>query len=128
MARGKITFLPLCTLIILLLTSHTQGDERACAPTITQRLTGYAIMGNPQWEVTMWMGCHCDIYNLVVSCAFFGSTDPKTNPGIIQKYVENLCLINQGYPLYGYMAYKFTYAWHRVEMKPDLFELNCTNY
>ncbi|GER53525.1 3-N-Acetylglucosaminyltransferase family protein [Striga asiatica] len=99
-----------------------------CPPTITQEPTGYTILHKPQWLVTIWMGCHCDLYRLQLICPGFASVDPRTNPAIIQMYEPDHCLINQGNYMYGYEAYRFTYAWDKVNFNIKRYLVNCTWY
>ncbi|RZC64749.1 hypothetical protein C5167_008433 [Papaver somniferum] len=76
---------------------------------ISQRLTGFQIHGQTEYEVSIVNDCQCTQSDVVIHCPGFTSTFYE-NPSIWQPIDGDLCSFNSGKPVFFGETIKFMYA------------------
>ncbi|KAL0447310.1 UNVERIFIED_CONTAM: Hydroxyproline O-galactosyltransferase HPGT3 [Sesamum latifolium] len=106
----------------------TRTYEYECFPgnvTVDQLPTGEKVMNKTVWKVIVGNKCSCAFEEVKLFCAGFQSI--KTiNSSVISKS-ENLCLVNDGLPIYPNTEVSFTYAWSRkIALVPFSLQEYCS--
>ncbi|KAL0327407.1 UNVERIFIED_CONTAM: Hydroxyproline O-galactosyltransferase HPGT3 [Sesamum angustifolium] len=102
--------------------------EYECFPgnvTVDQLPTGEEVMNKTVWKVIVGNKCSCTFEEVKLFCAGFQSI--KTiNSSVISKS-QNLCLVNDGLPIYPNTEVTFTYAWSRkIALVPFSLQEYCS--
>lgn len=92
---------------------------------VSQNPTGVKIQDAPEYEVTVLNDCICSQLQVKLNCAGFDTTE-QVNPEILSKDGD-LCLLNNGQPIYGQASFKFKYAWtSSFALTPSSSQISCS--
>ncbi|PIN24417.1 hypothetical protein CDL12_02871 [Handroanthus impetiginosus] len=115
--------------VILFVSLMSQGSlQQQCEIKdlkINQKPTGKNVNNKPEWTATISNNCICTQMNVQLSCKGFQTEEP-VDPSLLSKSGD-LCLINNGLPIYGFRSISFVYAWDApFAFKTSYSEIACS--
>ncbi|KAL8498751.1 hypothetical protein ACS0TY_021903 [Phlomoides rotata] len=114
----------LCFLVLLCFV--TNGISTQCSlSTLTINQTLIQQNPLPEWRVNITNTCDCTVYQLKFACPNFDPRD-KFDPSILSKIDKDLCLINNGSPIFAREFFNFTYPSPRVGFALFDYTLACS--
>ncbi|KAI3921624.1 hypothetical protein MKW92_035114 [Papaver armeniacum] len=94
---------------------------------IKQRLTGFQIHGQTEYEVSIINDCICPQSDVVINCPGFTTSTLNVNPSILEPTSGDLCSLNSGEPVRRGDIIKFKYATDpRCAFTPSSSRISCS--